>query len=50
MNYDEIEHFRANHPAWSLLRSANVALVMSFLGRLLLDRNVGGPASTTACQ
>ena len=40
MNYDEIEHLRANHPAWSLLRSQNVALVMSFLGRVFVDRNV----------
>ena len=29
MNYDEIEHFRTNHPAWSLLRSANVGLVLA---------------------
>jgi hypothetical protein len=40
MNYDEIEHLRANHPAWSLLRSSHVALVMSFLGRAFMDRNV----------
>ncbi len=51
MNYDEIEHFRANHPAWSLLRSANVALVMSFLGRLFLDRNVADlPARQLASE
>jgi hypothetical protein len=40
MKYDEIEHLRANHSAWSLLRSNNVALVMSFLGRVFIDRNV----------
>jgi hypothetical protein len=40
MNYDEIDHLRAHHPAWSLLRSQNVALVMSFLGRAFIARNV----------
>ena len=51
MNYDEIEHFRTNHPAWSLLRSANVALVMSFLGRVFLDRNVADlPARQLASE
>jgi len=30
-----------NHPAWALLRSNNVALVLSFLGRVFVDRNVG---------
>ena len=51
MNYDEIEHFRTNHPAWSLLRSANVALVMSFLGRVFLGRNVADlPARQLASE
>lgn len=40
MNYDEIDHLRSHHPAWSLLRSQNVALVMSFLGRVFVDPNV----------
>lgn len=40
MNYEEIDHLRAHHPAWSLLRSHNVALVMSFLGRVFIDRNL----------
>ena len=40
MNYDEIDHLRTHHPAWSLLRSQNVALVMSFLGRVFVDHNV----------
>jgi hypothetical protein len=40
MNDDEIDHLRAHHPALSLLRSPNVALVMSFLGRVFLDRNL----------
>jgi hypothetical protein len=39
MNYDEIEHLRADHPAWSLLRSPNAALVMSFFGRVFVDAN-----------
>lgn len=41
MNYDEIEHLRSNHPAWSLLRSPNAALVLSFLGRVFVERNAG---------
>jgi hypothetical protein len=51
MNYDEIEHLRANHPAWSLLRSPNVALIMSFLGRVFMDRNVADlPAAELASE
>ncbi|HEX4862936.1 MAG TPA: DUF3375 domain-containing protein, partial [Acidimicrobiales bacterium] len=46
MNYDEIEHLRSNHPAWSLLRSANVALVMSFLSRMFVERNVADLPAT----
>ena len=41
MDYDEIEHLRSNHPAWSLLRSPNAALVLSFLGRVFVERNAG---------
>lgn len=41
MNYDEIEHLRSNHSAWSLLRSPNAALVLSFLGRAFVERNAG---------
>ena len=37
--YDEIEYLRANHPAWRLLRSNNVALVLAFLGRVFIDAN-----------
>lgn len=49
MNYDEIEHLRANHPAWSLLRSGNVSLVLSFLSRMFVERNAGDvPASELA--
>jgi hypothetical protein len=40
MTFEEIDHLRAHHPAWSLLRSQNVALVMSFLSRVFIDRNV----------
>jgi hypothetical protein len=51
MNYDEIEHVRTNHPAWSLLRSPNVALVMAFLGRVFIDRNVADlPAGELASE
>jgi hypothetical protein len=41
MDYDEIEHLRSNHPAWSLLRSTNAPLVLSFLGRVFVERNAG---------
>lgn len=39
MDYDEIERLRARHPAWSLLSSDNVALVLSFLTRVFVDAN-----------
>lgn len=35
MDYEQIEHLRERHAAWSLLSSDNVALVLSFLGRML---------------
>jgi len=51
MNYDEIHHFRNNHPAWTLLRSTNVALVLSFLGRVFVEANASDiPASTLIGQ
>lgn len=40
MLHDEIEHMRA-HPAWTLLRSQNSSLVLSFLGRVFVDGNLG---------
>lgn len=39
MNFDEIERLRARHPAWSLLTSDNVALVLSFLSRVFVEAN-----------
>jgi hypothetical protein len=49
MHYDEIAHLQGLHPAWKLLRSDNVALVLSFLGRVFVDTNAGGrPASELA--
>jgi hypothetical protein len=49
VNYDEIERLRANHPAWSLLRSGNVSLVLSFLSRTFVEQNAGDvPASELA--
>src|SRR5690606_23363859 len=41
MHYDEIEHLRARHTAWALVNSRNVALVLSFLGRVFVDANAG---------
>ena len=37
--YDELVLLRSNHPAWALLRSNNVALVLSFLGRVFVEDN-----------
>ena len=49
MKYDEIVRLRSHHPAWVLLRSNNVALVLSFLGRVYVDGNASGiPASDLA--
>ena len=39
IQYDELAHLRAQHPAWALLRSNNAALVLSFLGRVFVDDN-----------
>lgn len=39
MDYEQIEHLRQRHAAWSLLSSDNVALVLSFLGRMFVDAN-----------
>ena len=51
MNFEEIERLRSRHPAWSLLTSDNVALVLSFLGRVFVDGNASGiPASELADQ
>jgi len=51
MNYDEIVLLRNQHPAWALLRSNNVALVLSFLGRMFVDGNASGiPATTLAAE
>jgi Protein of unknown function (DUF3375) len=38
VNYDELEYLRS-HPAWALLRSSHAPLVLSFLGRVFVDRN-----------
>jgi hypothetical protein len=46
MNYDEIEQLRARHPAWALLSSRNVALVLSFLGRVFVVANESNIAAT----
>jgi hypothetical protein len=42
MLYDEIDHLQAHHPAWVLLRSQHAPLILSFLGRVFVDGNVGG--------
>jgi hypothetical protein len=47
MNYDEIVLLRNQHPAWALLRSNNVALVLSFLGRMFVDGNASGIRAST---
>lgn len=46
MDFDEIEQLRSRHPAWGLLTSDNVALVLSFLSRVFVDANASNlPAS-----
>lgn len=51
MHYDEIEHLRARHAAWTLLGSRNVALVLSFLGRVFVDANASNlPESVVVGQ
>jgi hypothetical protein len=46
MKYLEIEQLRERHPAWGLLRASHAALVLGFLGRVFVERNVAGlPAS-----
>lgn len=46
MDFDEIEHLRSRHPAWSLLASDNVSLVLSFLGRIFIDANASNLPAT----
>ncbi len=46
MKYDEIEQLRERSPAWTLVRAGNAALVLSFLGRVFVDRNVAHLAAT----
>jgi hypothetical protein len=51
MNYLEIEQLRERHPAWALLRANHAALVLGFLGRVFVERNVAGlPASELASE
>jgi hypothetical protein len=45
MAYDEIEYLRG-HPTWALLRSQHAALVLSFLGRVFVEANVGDVAAS----
>ncbi|HEY7043650.1 MAG TPA: DUF3375 domain-containing protein [Nocardioidaceae bacterium] len=42
MQYDEIDHLQAHHPAWVLLRSPHAPLILSFLARVFVEGNVGG--------
>jgi len=46
MHYDDIEQLRERHPAWSLLRASNAALVLSFVSRVFIQRNVGDLAAS----
>jgi Protein of unknown function (DUF3375) len=51
MQYDEIDHLQAHHPAWVLLRSPHAPLILSFCGRVFVDDNRGGqPAQTLVGQ
>ena len=44
MDHDQIDHLR-KHPAWSLLRANNAALVLSFLTHTYIDRSAGNISS-----
>ena len=46
MHYDGLVHLRDHHPAWTLLRSNNAALVLSFLGRVFVDDNASDLPAT----
>jgi len=46
MQYDEVAHLRSDHPAWTLLRADHAPLVISFLGRMFIDANVGALSAT----
>ena len=39
LDYDTLDHLRAHHPAWRLLRSDHAALVASFLHRVFIAPN-----------
>jgi flagellar motility protein MotE (MotC chaperone) len=41
MNYDEIAYLQARHASWALLRSTHAPLILSFLGRVFVDGDVG---------
>jgi hypothetical protein len=45
MDYEQIEQLRERHAAWGLLSSDNVALVLSFLGRMFIDANASNIAA-----
>ena len=40
LDYDNLNHLRAHHPAWRLLRSDHAALVASFLHRVFIAPNL----------
>ena len=44
MDHDQIDHLR-KHPAWSLLRANNAALVLSLLTSTYIDRSAGDISS-----
>lgn len=53
MHYDDIADLQTRHPAWALLRSPHAPLLLSFLGRVFADANLGAgglPASVVADQ
>jgi hypothetical protein len=45
MRYDEIEQLRERHPAWTLVRANSAALILGFLGRVFIERNVADLAA-----
>ncbi len=51
ITFDEVEHLKASHASWALLRANNAALVLSFLERVFVDASASAiPASALVSQ
>lgn len=51
IGYDELAYLWGKHPTWVLLRADHAALILSFLGRVFVERNAGPqPAGALASE